>query len=244
MNNEFLGRFPDISYDIEYGNQYTFFSASKTIKEYSSLNKENFSFQFHSKIEGASGKIIDTCNQNGNYSILRNVTFHPDDDCYLFDLVSRFVIHTNIPTAYIANNEVNHTNSNIYYQHASSQCTVEIPLDNEWKLVFREESASQEKFFNNVFYLRDEANKNGVYRWVVHHRKIVNIDAAELIIRGCNPRFEGVLPFNNIIPRFIKKSLFRIRETRYPNFPFMAVGIVHINLPSLYLNTEIKLAHA
>lgn len=240
-----LKEISDIFFDIEYGNQYTFFSARKNIKNYYNLNVSalDFDISFQSKIKNASGLIIDKCIYQDDNTITRNVIFHPDKNCYLFDFVSRFIVTSTSPIAYIANKKIEHTNSNLYHQYTSKNCLVEIPLNDKWKVVFREINSSYEKYFHNVFYLRDEYSENGNFRWIVHHRKIVNINFANLVIRSCNPRIEGVIPFDKFIPKLLKKPLFRIREKHYPNFPIMAVGVVNVDTANLYLNTEIRLTN-
>ncbi|HFQ5583141.1 TPA: hypothetical protein ACGVBR_002506 [Vibrio vulnificus] len=231
--------------DIEFGNENTYFSGKRNISLYQfpyDMDTE-FSISFEAEIEGAKGKVTDKIDKVSDNVWHRNVMFHAYSDSHLFDFVSRYVIRTRSPIAYINNKLVKHQCSNIYHQFLSSDLTVEVPIDDNLSLIFRELYSSQEDSFDNVFYLRDESIENETYTWVVHHRKIVKIDQAKLVLRGCNPRFEGVLPFQKIVPQFLKKPLFRIRESKYPSCPIMAVGVVDVSNFDFNLMTEIRLVN-
>ncbi|WP_421312022.1 hypothetical protein [Aeromonas veronii] len=231
--------------DIEFGNENTYFSGKRNIIPYQTpydIDTE-FSISFEAEIEGAKGKVSDKIEKVANNVWHRNVSFYTYSDSHLFDFVSRYVVKTKSPIAYINNKVVKHQCSNIYYQCLSSNLTVEVPIDDNFNLIFRELCSSQEDSFDNVFYLRDESIDNGTYKWIVHHRKIVKIEQAKLILRGCNPRFEGVLPFQHLVPQILKKPFFRIRESRYPRCPIMAVGVVDVSNVDFNLMTEIRLVN-
>ncbi|MFQ2235977.1 hypothetical protein ACK32R_09740 [Aeromonas dhakensis] len=235
-----------IQIDVEFGNENTFFSGKKHIELYQTSLDFDASVlsSFEADIDGAKGRVTDRLEKVDDNAWHRELTFNTHAESHLFDFVSRFVVKTKSPIAYINDVMVKHKCSNVYHQFLSTDMVVEVPIDEDHKLVFRELSASQEKYFNNVFYLRDESVENGTYKWIVHHRKIVKIEHAKLILRGCNPKIEGVIPFQQFIPNFLKKPLFRIRESKYPSFPIMAVGIYNVNVSNLKLTTEIRLVNA
>ncbi|EMK6826650.1 hypothetical protein V9K20_003519, partial [Vibrio cholerae] len=223
----------------------TYFSGKRNIGLYQTpydMDTE-FSISFEAEIEGAKGKVSDKIDKVSDHVWHRNVTFRTYTNSHLFDFVSRYVIRSSSPIAYINNELVKHECSNIYHQFFSSGLTVEVPIDDNFNLIFREICSSQEDSFDNVFYLRDESIDNGKYKWIVHHRKIVKIEQAKLILRSCNPRFEGVLPFQHFVPQFLKKPLFRIRESKYPCCPIMAVGVVDVDNVDFNLTTEIRLVN-
>lgn len=234
-----------LHYDTEFGNQFSYFSGVKNIDDYSNYGKKGHGalLTYEASIEGAKAEIQDKIEFNGYNKVTREILFSPIGNSQLFDFVSRYVVETKSSKAYIAGKTIHHESSNIYHQYLSNDCLVEVPLCDDKKIVFKENSASIEPYFDNVFYLRDESSDKGVYRWIVHHRKIVKLEESELIVRGCNPRIEGVLPFNKIIPKFMKKPLFRIREKRYPNFPIMAVGVANVSGFILKLKTDIEIVN-
>jgi len=239
MLNQFIST-GELAIDIEFGNQHGFFSGSLDgvcSKEVYCKKVTDRSFDVDNCI--AKGKVKELTNIKSG-SLVRELVFNAEQDAFLYDLVSRFVVLSNDRNAYISDMEIKHNNSNIYYQYLSDK-SVKVPLGDSHWLEFSDLGSTVEPYFDNVFYIRDESQSDGRYKWIVHHRKIVKPEYAELILRGCNPRIEGVIPHQKWIPRFIKNMLFRIREKKYPNFPLMAVGVVNVKDNPLKLATEIRL---
>lgn len=231
----------DLIIDIEFGNQHGFFSGTRD----GFCDKETYdekvidrSFSVDNCV--AKGDVKELVNIKSDL-LVRELDLNAIKDSFLFDFVSRFVVLSNDRNAYISDVEIKHNNSNIYYQYSDNN-PVKVPLGDKHWLEFFDEGSSKEKYFDNVFYVRDESQANGSYKWVVHHRKIVKPEYSELILRGCNPRIEGVIPYQKYLPRFIKNALFRIREKKYPNFPLMTVGVVNVKDEKLKIKTKIRLS--
>ena len=208
--------------DAEFGNASGFFSASKVGLNLFDANLSNQTLEYEGRITGAQLKINDSITIAAQ-EFNRSTKFIAQKDSNLFDFVSRFVVLSNDRVASIASEKIEHRCRNIYHQHAVSTATV--PIGNKGFLHFSEANSKGHPLFERVFYVRDESTEpNGMKRWIVHHRFIVKQETANLIMRCCHPRFEGPVPFQTFIPNTIKKKLFRIREAKNPNFPFMAVG--------------------
>jgi len=228
--------------DVEFGNARGFFSASKAgINSFdTSLPTQILEYEGH--ITGAQLKINDTINIESE-ELNRSTKFIVQRDSNLFDFVSRFVVLSNDRAAKIASEKIEHHCRNLYHQHPVSSATV--PIGNKGFLYFTDANTIGHPLFERVFYVRDESiEPNGMKRWIVHHRLIVKKENAELILRCCHPRFNGPVPLQTIIPQAIKKKLFRIREIRNPNFPFMAVGESPVNSnEQLVIGTRIQLIY-
>lgn len=240
MLNQFIST-GELAIDIEFGNQHGFFSGTRDgvcDKEIYCKKVIDRSFDVDNCV--AKGKIKESINIKSD-SLFRELDIHSMQDSYLFDFVSRFVVLSNNRSAYISDVEIKHSNTNIYYQYSDDKA-VKVPLGDDYWLEFFNKGSSIDEYFDNVFYVRDESQSDGRYKWIVHHRKIVKPEYSELILRGCNPRIEGVIPYQNYLPRFIKKALFRIREKKYPNFPLMAVGVVNVKNEHLNIKTELRLS--
>lgn len=215
-----------LSLDIEFGNAAGFFSGHKQAICSNDIYLENFERKFIANIQNADLEITEKFKIN-NDILNRSVVYSARNELKLFDLVSRFVVLSNNRPAYIADKSIFHSCSNIYYQYPVKK--VRVPLgDSNW-LDFSDNNSPDFSLFDSVFYVRDEGVHNGMKKWIVHHRKIVKPELAKLIVRCCNPKFEGELPFQFFIPKIIKKKLFRIRELYYPNFPIMAIGEVSLS---------------
>ncbi|TDM56044.1 hypothetical protein [Aliivibrio fischeri] len=240
MLNQFINS-GDLIIDIEFGNQYGFFSGTRDgvcDKEIYGKKVIDRSFDVDNCV--AKGKVKEIINIKSD-SLVRELDIHAIQDSFLFDFVSRFVVLSNDRNAHISNVEIKHNNTNIYYQYSDDK-PVKAPLGDKHWLEFINEGSSIEKYFDNVFYIRDESQSDGRYKWIVHHRKIVKPEYSELILRGCNPRIEGVIPYQEYLPRIIKSILFRIRERKYPNFPLMTVGVVNVKNDFLKIKTKLRLS--
>ncbi|EOX4279484.1 hypothetical protein ACPF34_002539 [Vibrio cholerae] len=231
----------NLNLDMEFGNQHSFFSGSRegycSTRDY---GKNALRRELYAEIPESRGQITELVDVENN-QLSRQLGFVSEGDAFLFDFVSRYVVISNNRSAFISGVEIKHKNSNIYYQYSADR-PVKVPVDEKHWLEFHDKGSSSEKYFDNVFYIRDESQQDGRFKWIVHHRKIVKPKYAKLILRGCNPRIEGVIPCQKWIPKTIKNMLFRIREKKYPNFPLMAVGVVNVQGAPLSLATEIKLS--
>lgn len=238
--NEFIKN-GQLSIDIEFGNQHNFFSGSR---DGFCNDTQYLSEALHRTLDVAipesKGEVTESVLIDKK-KLIRSLTFSAKKDALLFDFVSRYVVLSDQRHAYISDIEIKHNNSNIYYQYPEDTF-VKVPLGDKHWLEFSTVDSSVEPYFDNVFYIRDESQPNGQYKWIVHHRKIVKPEFADLILRGCNPRIEGVIPYQKYIPRILKNMLFRIREKKYPNFPLMTVGVVNVKGRLLKLTTEIRLS--
>ena len=208
--------------DVEFGNAQGFFSAAKSGLDTDNVAQGDISSHYDAHIPCAMASINDSTIINKS-ELIRTTKFTTETDSRFFDLVSRFVVLSNDRCARIAGQNIQHNCKNIYHQHSTND--VVVPVGSEDHLHFQDNNSTEHINFENVFYVRDEAvDKHGMKRWIVHHRMIVNQNAADLIVRCCHPVLEGPLPFQKAIPAALKKQLFRIRERNFPDFPLMAVG--------------------
>lgn len=208
--------------DIEYGNARGFFSADKCGIRGLDAEKEIQINNYKTSIPGAAINITDSVDVVEN-NLVRSTKFEVQAGSKLFDMVSRFVVLSNDRVARIEAKEIKHKSRNIYHQYSTND--VLVPVGLRGYLQFKDNGSAGHPLFENVFYIRDETvEQNGMRRWIVHHRMIVNQKTANLIVRCCHPMLEGPLPLQGIIPNALRKKLFRIRERKMPNFPFMAVG--------------------
>lgn len=234
-----------LSLDVEYGNADSFYSGcshkgsghlgaplNKSINaEWAgSLTKTDISVQDKALLSDAG--------------LLRTVNFNIVSDSSLFDLVSRFVVYSKSPRpGYINGQSFPHADRNFYRQFPVKN-NVKVPISDIGYLNFESLAAKVPAGFNEVFYIRGEGVSDLGFKWIVHHRLIVDPAKAKLILRSCNPRFEGPLPLNSIIPRWVKRPFFRIRENRCPNFPVMAVGeITLLAGGEASLTTQVRLTN-
>lgn len=210
-------------FDIEYGNSVGFFSGTKSLTYDFKTQQSEYEKNLLGKLDKTRIKVKDRVQSNFE-GIHRSTDFIAHDDSLLFDLVSRFVVWTSLPCAKINSNLYTHESKNLYYQFdVVENSSVEIDVS-EGQLIFKPVKIFPPKGFKQVIYIRDEQQENGLYKWVVHHRLIVDEHQSNMILRCCHPRFEGVVAAQNCIPKFIKRKFYRIRETKYPNCPFMTVG--------------------
>lgn len=208
--------------DVEFGNAKGFFSASKNGIRPLDASPLLLTSEYDAGITGATLKVNDSIIV-ADHELTRSTNFSAQQDSDLFDFVSRFVVLSDDREARIADTKIRHNCENLYHQYPV--CSVTVPIGKNSFLQFTDASTEGHPLFERVFYVRDEAvESGGMKRWIVHHRLIVKQQIANLIVRCCHPKLEGPLPFQTIIPRFLKNKLFRIRENRRPNFPFMTVG--------------------
>ncbi|MCF6236975.1 MAG: hypothetical protein L3J70_11500 [Gammaproteobacteria bacterium] len=214
----------DLTLDVEFGNSYNFFSASKNNSPQDYDYNEKLSI--NAMIPAAKFEITDSVAFKGAQGT-RDLSFLALEKNYLFDAVSRFVVYSrNNRPAYIDNQKIGHNNSNFYYQyhHAKPQ----VPIGDDGWITFEDNFSNLPAGFDNVFYIRDEANTEKGYRWIIHHRCIAKIESANLIVRGCHPRFNKPFKFQSLWPKWLKRKLYRVRERDYPFFPIQSVGEVCI----------------
>ena len=216
--------------DVEFGNADSFYSGFKTNslphKNSLPLKKKDIDSNWCWKgdLIRTNLNLKDSWLFNSKEKLNRKLSFYATEDSYLYDMVSRFVVKsTTSNSATIADQKYPHLSKNLYYQYQANT-SVRVPISTSQYIEFSSESSLIPKGFKEVFYIRDETKDGEYYNWIVHHRLIVDPNECNLILRGCNPRIEGVLPLQNFIPKIIKKIFFRIREIKYPNFPIMTVG--------------------
>jgi hypothetical protein len=226
--------------DVEFGNAGGFFSASKSGLQIASVAQGDISSNYEAQIPNATVSINDSSIIN-EYSLTRSTQFIAKSNSDLFDIVSRFVVLSDDRSARIAGNVIQHKSKNIYHQYSTKD--VLVPVGTEGFLRFEDNNSTGHMNFDNVFYVRDESiEANKMKRWIVHHRMIVNQVSAHLIIRCCHPIFNSPLPWQNIYPNALKRKLFRIREIKYPNFPFMAVGESAVSIGHVFdIGTSVSL---
>ncbi len=221
----------NLALGVEFGNSHNFFSAL-----------ENNPLLMNAMIPAAKLDIIDTVKFETGQAI-RDLSFLALDESFLFDAVSRFVVYSrsNRP-AYIADQKIWHSNSNIYQQYSHSKPRIPIG-DDDW-ITFEDNLSDYPAGFDNVFYVRDESCDEKGYKWIIHHRFIAKIESAELIVRGCHPKFNKPFKFQALWPAWLKRKLYRIRESDYPFFPIQSVGEVCIpENTKFFIRTKIQVTN-
>lgn len=208
---------------IEYGNASGFYSANTSVNYKKKLAPHSRKQLLNSTYPLGTSTTIEDSTSLKNNSLNRATTFSFSDDSAIFDIVSRFVVWSDDRVARIGNDNITHRSSNLYYQHPSSNEAF-VPIATKGYLRFRCMPAQNLKGFESVIYVRDEAIDTKGYRWVVHHRQIADPYQSKLVVRCCNPRLEGALPNQNLIPKWLKLMIFRLRERRFPHAPLMAVS--------------------
>lgn len=211
--------------DVEYGNASHFYSG---VKHRGSPHLGGGlrcpgAFKWGGSLIYTNVNLSDTLCLSGK-CLERQLSFDICSESRIYDFVSRFVIYSDdARPGRINGKDYSHKSNNIYYQFPVGG-EVSVPVSKSQRVRFESLGAEVPKGFNEVFYIRDEGRDDKGYRWIVHHRLIVDPFQVRLILRSCNPRFEGRLPLEQYLPHTLKRPFFRIRECRYPNFPFMAVG--------------------
>lgn len=211
--------------DVEYGNASCFYSAVKCndAPHLGGAFGDKEYLVWRGKLVNTDILITDDAFVSGD-CLNRSLNFSIQSESRVFDFVSRFVVYSfNDRKGYIDDKAYPHVSKNIYRQFAVTS-GVSVPVGETAYLKFSSLGAQVPEGFDEVFYIRDESKDLLGCRWIVHHRLIVNPKKVRLIVRSCNPRFEGVLPFEQCLPDILKRPLFRVREAHFPNFPIMAVG--------------------
>lgn len=233
-----------LRFDLEFGNSHGFFSASKHFSSFYEGNKVPGNTSYLAKIKSAEITIEDSVGSDGE-SIFRSSVFKIKSASRLFDMVSRFVVIDSSAgrDAVIDGHRIAHRSSNLYHQYPA--CRVRVPVsENGWLEFEGAQEGMPREGFEHVFYVRDQGQTELGKIWVVHHRIVATVDAGALILRGCNPRFEGPAPqwVNSCMPPMVKNYLFRIREKKHPNFPIMVVGENEVPAGNaVTLNTKVVL---
>lgn len=216
-----------LNLDVEFGNSEGFFSAAKKRNPPTLTANLLDTGEYVAEIEGANLKVLDSISLCDN-EISRITSFSAEKSSKLYDFVSRFVVLSDAREAIISGKKIKHYSKNIYHQYPTDSVTVPVGTSNFLK--FTDNESKCHPLFERVFYVRDEGvDHSGMKRWIVHHRIIVKQNIANLVLRCCHPKFEGPVPFQHMIPRMLKSKLYRIRESRKPNFPFMTIGESTLN---------------
>lgn len=229
----------ELAPDIEFGNAAGTFSGHNRGIDGPDVYGAAMRRAFEGHIPNAKIKVEEWLNIDGRTGE-HAVNFTPLEDSRLFDFVSRFVIISNMRPATIGTHKISHSDTNIYYQYAVDR--VQVPIGENGWVTFEDLGSTTSDGFEKVFYIRDERTlPDGRKRWIVHHRAITIRDRAQLILRGCNPRFDRALPMQRAIPRALKLRLYRIRESERPNFPLMSIGeIIVLSGQSTSLRTKVS----
>jgi hypothetical protein len=213
-------------FDVEFGNSHGFFSASRLSSNFYEPGQVFKKNSFSAKIKSASIRVSDFF-ESLDTGAKRILSFDVLSHALLFDMVSRYVVIATGKnrSAVINGRLVEHRCSNLYHQYIAGHVCVPVG-ENGWIDFEGTQEGMPKNMFEHVFYVRDEQHVQRGYRWIVHHRIVATSCAERLILRGCNPRFEGPAPawINDSIPNWIRQRLFRIREERFPNFPLMVIG--------------------
>lgn len=216
------------NFDVEFGNAQGYFSGEAAGLVDPALYYDSFERKMVGTIFDRVMNIHETYKrpsntEEGYETAQRCLCFTPQQEFSLYDFVSRFIIESNDRSGYIAGRSIRHLDRNIYEQHSVSE--VIVPVGESGWLKFYDMGRSVPDGFEAVFYLRDVSTTlDGRKRWIVHHRFIARPERAKLVLRGCNPRFEGPLPYEYFLPKVFKRLFYRIREAHLPNFPIMTVG--------------------
>jgi len=162
-------------------------------------------------------------------SLRRHLEFRMIEDSWLTDLVSRYAARDGgRRAARIGHEDVRHENRNRYVHRDVPQATIPFGLSGTLS-VEREQGLATPERFHRWLYVRDEPSANGSNRWVLHHRVLV-AEPEELVLRGCSRWFNRPLPpvLNCLVPRAVRRSLYMVRETRWPKAPLMTVGAARL----------------
>jgi len=225
-----------IEVGIEFGTASTFFSSVhpeqcriESIEEsFQERCLDRMSRTLRVGIPGACCEILEDLRLETG-TLWRRLEFRLIEDSCLTDLVSRYAAQdARRRAARIGDEEVRHEDRNRYLHRDAPQAT--IPFGRAGMLtVEREQGLATPPRFRRWLYVRDEPSAGGSNRWVLHHRVLV-AEPDELVLRGCNPWFNRPLPpaLNGLVPRPIRRSLYMVREGRWPRAPLMTVGAAEL----------------
>ena len=223
---------------VEYGNKYGTFNGSKDKRLF--LNNPNGEFGLESNFLDNKKVFIRDKRECSDKVLKRKLSICPENNIYLYDFVSRFIIKTtsNKP-AKINSRFITHRSRNLYYQEEAKFAS--IPIDEDNYVTFKNLNQYKHKGFDEVIYIRDEKIEDGKYFvWIIHHRLISNSKNNVLI--GCNRFYKGEIIMHKILPNFFKNPLYRIREKSLKNFPFMVINESNIsNEMKLDIETVIEI---
>lgn len=223
MKTKLAKLFNSCTFDVEYGNSISFYSASKSQNHNTQKKNAAFHFNLFGRLEKTELRVTDEL-KIIDKELVRETSFLALSDSILFDLVSRFVVRSDEPLARINGYDYRHSQENLYYQYEVKEDSLVEINTSHGKLIFEPKIFEPPKGFKQVIYIRDEKQEDGSFIWIVHHRVIADENMAKLVFRCCHPKLEGVVKFQQFIPKYIKRKFFRIRERKYPNCPFMSVS--------------------
>lgn len=216
----------DLSLDIEYGNVHGFFSAIGSGARAADASSCSGLHECTGRLQGAAMRMTDSVAVDAD-RLVRRLTFTALNDGVVYDLVSRFVAMDRSCSrdGWINGQAVQHRGRSVYHQFPATEAVV--PLgDSAWLVARFSIEGDLPAGMAHVAYIRDEARLQEGNRWILHHRLIAFPQGDNLALRGCNPRFNR--PFspalNKLVPLPIRHRLYRIRETRWPHAPIMAVA--------------------
>lgn len=226
-----------LSFGIEYGNCFGTYSS---MDESIAINRKNTINTFLNK----KNIIIDESRELKNNILNRKIHFIPNEDIKLYDMVSRFLIITNSDKPAMINGIlISNKGSDQYHQYPVEDA--KIPINENFHLEFKNKNNILQKNFNDLIYIRDtKESKDGRKQWILHHRLIAKSDQ-ELKLVFCTRFYNKTQNIiDGLCPRYIKKKLFRIRETTHPNSPIMSISQTKLNKnEKMEINTSITLSN-
>ncbi len=235
-----------LSLDVEYGNVHGFFSGARARSHGNGAAFCEGFRKFTGHLQDAAVDMED-CVVLEPDRLLRRLTFTMLNDSSVYDLVSRFVAvdRSFARNGSIHGQTVHHEGRSRYHQYPATSAVVPIG-DAQWLSASFSVEGDLPPNMAHVAYIRDEACTNVGNRWILHHRLIALPKADNLALRGCNPRFDHAVPplLNRLVPASIKHQLYRIRETRWPHAPVMAVAHAQWRAGQrVTLVTDLRLSH-
>lgn len=232
--------------DIEYGNVHGFFSGARALTHGDGEPFCGGVREFTGHLKQAAVRMEDHVVVEPD-RLLRRLTFTMLDDALVYDLVSRFVVidRSFSRDGWIHGHAIRHASHSVYHQYPATSAVVPMG-DAQWLTARFSVEGDVPLNMAHVAYIRDEARTSEGNRWILHHRLIALPQADNLALRGCNPRFDRPVPaaVNQLVPLSIRRLLYRIRETRWPHAPVMAVAHARWRAgQQVTLVTDLRLSH-
>jgi len=235
----------DLLLDIEFGNVHGFFSAHREAGPFIP-DDSGRSRTLTGRLTGASMRLHDSV-QMTRATLSRDLSVSAVDRSETYDVVNRFVVidRSASRSAWIAGQLIQHRQQSRYHQFPAGRMVVPVGLDH-WLIIDSTVVGNPPEGMQHLTYLRDEPSPGVGNRWIVHQRLLAQPQRTSLHLRGCHPLYNEAFPkvVESLVPSVVKRRLYRIRETRCPNSPVMAVShAVWATGTQLTLHTDIKLSH-
>ncbi len=210
--------------DVEYGNVHGFFSAHRDHGHFD-VGGEEVTRSMTGHLPQATLRFDDHV-MTRTEVLQRDLIVHADQTADTYDVVSRFVVRdrTHRP-AWIHGQVVSHRASSVYHQFPAGKVVVPVG-DIHWLSLQVAAEGDIPSNMDHVVYVRDESIDASGSCWIVHQRLIANASQQSLHLRGCHPMYNQAFPawFDAAVPAALKRPFYRLRETRCPRSPVMAVA--------------------